>query len=192
MRVHLALIGHKGEPIHAIYSHFAPFRHCDSWLNEHYSGVERFEVDSTGEAARVAAQKTGGAAIGNKQAAKLYGLDILEFPIAQDVENVTRFFVLGHGDGNAASGKKTSLVVSLHNIPGSLFSFLKPFKDTGIDLSRIVSRPVAGHPSDCVFFVDIAGTEKEDAVRKALEAVRQTSIRIKIVGAYPVLPRFDS
>lgn len=194
IRVALALIGRKGERIRTVYSHFAPLQHCDRWLRQHLPDVERVAVSSTGEAARLvsASKEAGVAAISAKQSAEIYKLDVLEFPIVQSIENLTQFFAIGHKNGHATNSSKSSLVVSLHDTPGSLCSFLEPFKKANVNLSRIISRPVMGRPNEYIFFVDIVGTEKDEAVREALTIARETSISIRIVGTYPVLPPFAS
>ena len=194
IRVNLALIGRKGERIRTVYSHFAPLHHCEEWLRRHFPGVEHRIVSSTGEAARLVStsKEAGAAAISARGSAKIYKLDVLEFPIVQSIENITQFFAVGHKNGRATNNAKSSLVVSLHNTPGSLCLFLEPFKNAGVNLSRIVSRPVMGRPNEYIFFVDIAGTEKDEAVRKALATVRKTSISVRIAGTYPVRRPFDS
>ncbi len=192
--VNLAMIGRKGEQIRTIYSHFAPFQHCDTWLKEKFPNVERLVVSSTGEAARLVSSSNahGLAAISARKSSEIYKLDILEFPIVQSIKNMTQFFMIGHKNEDAQNSSKSSLVVSLNNAPGSLCAFLEPFKDAGVNLSRIVSRSVMGRPNEYVFFVDIAGTEKDEATRKALSIVRKTSVNIRMVGTYPVLPPFES
>ncbi len=192
IHVNLALLGRNGEQIRVIYSHFAPFRHCDSWLKKHFPKVERQEVASTAEAARHAAQESYAAAISTKRAATIYGLDVLEFPIMQDIENVTQFFSLGHELGKSCPCSKSSLVVSLRNEPGSLCSFLEPFKVSQVDLSRIVSRPKLGYPNEYVFFIDVVGTEEKEVVRAAMNIARKTATSTRVVGVYPVLSRFES
>jgi prephenate dehydratase len=192
IRVRLALLGHKQKPVRVVYSHFAPFHHCDAWLNEHFPNVERKEVSSTGAAVKLASSEMDAAAIGTKQAATLYGLDVLRFPIEQDIANVTEFFAVGHPIKDSRNSTKTSLVVSLKDSPGSLCAFLEPFKEAKINLSRIVSRNVIGRPNEYVFFVDIVGTEKQPAVAKALKAAQRGALYIHRVGTYSVHPQYTS
>jgi len=36
IKVRLALLGHKRESVRVLYSHFAPFHHCDGWIKENF------------------------------------------------------------------------------------------------------------------------------------------------------------
>lgn len=192
INVRLALLGHKRKPVRVVYSHFAPFHHCDTWLTNHYPRVKRQEVSSTGEAVKLASKEKDAAAIGNREAGGLYGLDVLQFPIEQDIKNVTQFFAVGHPLEDTGPGSKMSLLVSLKDSPGSLCSFLEPIKKAGVNLSRIVSRTVIGHPSKYVFFVDIVGTAKDPSVARALRDAKRSALHIEVVGIYPVRPQYTS
>lgn len=184
--VKLALIGCKGEEIRVLYSHFAPLIHSDTWLRRHLPGAQRREVPSTAIAAREAARERHSAAIGSRQAAKLYGLDVLSYPVEQDIPNVTQFYALAKRCRRLAGERKTSLAVHLPNTPGSLCSFLEPFRVNRVNLSRIISRPIPGRPSEYAFYVDLDGTPKEPRVRLAMEHAEGTGAQLRMLGHYPV------
>ncbi len=195
--VKLALLGREGTEISQVYSYFAPLDHCRPWLREHYPQAKLSSVGSTSRAAALASAEEGAAAIGSKRSAELHGLDILQFPIADEVPNVTQFLLIGHqGQGRAgAMGKadfKTSLVVKLANEAGSLCRFLSVFDAGGVNLTRIESSPVAGEPNTYRFFIEIDGGEGQETVRAALEAAREVSISTRSVGSYPATRRYQS
>ena len=192
LNVRLALLGRKDESINVIYSHFAPFHHCENWLNKYFPKVDRRVVASTGDAVRRASTEKGAAAIGGRQSARLYQLDVLHFPLAQDVVNVTQFFALSQANAAIQHSRKTSLVVALQDRPGSLCSFLDPFRMAKVNLSRIVSRPIAGQPNKYIFFVDVLGTAADPSVRAAIEAASQSATSVRTVGVYPVHRPFNS
>jgi prephenate dehydratase len=192
IKVRLALLGHKRESVRVLYSHFAPFHHCDGWIKENFPDVERRETKSTAEAAKLASSENNAAALGTRDAAHVYNLDILHFPVTEDVPNVTQFFSLGHKTVDPRLCKKTSIVASLRNAPGSLVAFLEPFSKAGVNLTRIVSRPVAGHPNTYVFFVDIAGTVNDPTIKRALTSAGKVSRYIRVVGTYPIHPSYTS
>ncbi|CAB4005525.1 prephenate dehydratase [Paramuricea clavata] len=65
---------------------------------------------------------------------------------------------------------KTSLVFALKEEVGTLHEALKVFKDNGINLTHIESRPADSQSSHFEFFVDCTGTkDKLDPVLKKLE-----------------------
>lgn len=186
LQVRLALLGHKGEKINTLYSHFAPMQHCDPWIRKHLPRVHRKEMASTASAAEAAAANRHAASLGMRAAATRYGLDILEFPVQPEVPNVTQFACIGHRAEPDPKASKTSLIVTLHNRPGSLCSLLEIFRDHQINMTRLLSRNIVGQPKSYVFFIDIAGTPSGSPVREALLKARRAVQSLRDAGAYPV------
>ncbi len=192
LNVRLALLGKSKENLRVIYSHFAPLHHCEPWIDRHFPGVEVREVSSTAKALITAAEEPGAAAIGNRQASGIYKLKILEFPIEQDIPNVTQFLLLGHRTGSSEAESRTTLAVTLPNAPGSLCDFLQPFKDNQINLTRIISRPIVGKPNSYVFLVDLKGAMKSKGVSKALAMAKPACASLRLLGSYPVRKSYSS
>lgn len=192
LNVKLALMGHAGQPIETIYSHFAPLSHCEPYLRERYPEAKAIPCTSTSASAEAAKVDPRAATIGLVDQAKMYGLEVLEYPLCADVANVTQFFLMGHERRPVGEGEKTSLVVALPNHPGSLYSFLKPFAEAGVNLTRIESRPMMGQPNTYRFLVELHGTEKEPQVQQAFAGARSVSTHFANVGSYPVVPRYES
>ncbi|HMP88920.1 MAG TPA: prephenate dehydratase domain-containing protein [Kiritimatiellia bacterium] len=186
LQVRLALLGHKGEKINTLYSHFAPMQHCDPWIRKHLPRVERKETASTAVAAETVATNRHAAALGMKQAAKRYGLDILEFPVQPEVPNLTQFVCIGHRGPAFKDAVKTSLIVTLHNRPGSLCEFLEIFRDHRVNMTRLLSRPMIGRPKSYIFFIDIEGTPENQNVGKALGKAKKVAESLRDAGSYPV------
>lgn len=186
LQVRLALLGHRGEKIQTLYSHFAPMQHCDEWIRQHLPRVERKEVASTALAAETVATHRQAAALGMREAAKRYKLDILEFPVQPEVPNLTQFVCIGHRADEQAKANKTSLIITLHNRPGSLCELLEIFRDHAINMTRILSRPIIGQPKSYIFFVDVEGSPDASPLREALGQARKTAESLRLAGAYPV------
>lgn len=186
LNVRLALLGHQGKKIQALYSHFAPMQHCDAWIRKHLPQVARKETGSTALAAEIASREPHAAALGMKQAAAKYGLDVLEFPVYADVPNVTQFVTIGKKAPPEPGSAKTSLLVTLHNRPGSLCEYLEVFRDHEVDLSRLLSRPMIGKPKSYIFFIDLAGVPGQPRVAKALAKARRIAESMRVIGVYPV------
>lgn len=186
LQVRLALLGHKGEKIKTLYSHFAPMQHCDAWIRKNLPRVERKETASTAIAADTVTNNPHAAALGMKQAGKRYGLDVLEFPVHSDVPNVTEFVCIGHRDKSVVKKGKTSLIVTLHDRPGSLCDFLLVLREYKVNMTRLLSRNIAGKPNSYVFFIDIDGTPAQTHVREALKAAKKIAESMRDAGTYPV------
>ncbi|EEP79182.1 predicted protein [Uncinocarpus reesii 1704] len=180
-----------------LYTHPQAWGQCEKFLSKHFKGVERQDVSSTSKAAEIVSQETDGhgAAIANKFAAEYHKLDILAQNIEDNPENTTRFLLLRNKKAqNTAQcnreprqslGKpkhKTlmSFIVD-HNSPGSLADALVIFKQHGMNLTTINSRPSGIHPWQYVFFVECQPTSETwsddlmDNVIEDLKAVTKSS-----------------
>ena len=192
--VRLALLGKDRNSIKHIYSHFAPFKHCAGWLLKNFPNAQCHEVSSTAEGALRATKTQDAAVLGSVKLAELYDVDVLEFPIEQDIVNETEFVLLTNTETNLGNneGDKSSLSVELKNGPGSLCSFLIPFKEAGVNLTRIISRPVYGVPSEYAFFIDFKGNKNDDAVKQALQEANTHCDRLRVIGSYKFAGKFHS
>jgi prephenate dehydratase len=201
--VRLALLGKKGAKftsLKSLYSHVMPLRHHRDWILQNLPAVQMVESSSTAEAAKKAARSATSAALAAPSAAELYGLSILKFPVRPEAVNVTHFFVITAAPakplakaGITGSGRrKTAIVAALPQTSGSLHSFLGPFARAGVNLCRIVSRPVPGQPETYVFYLEVEGSAEEPKVRKALAGARKLAVRLEIPGSYPTRSRYRS
>jgi prephenate dehydratase len=192
INVKLALLGKEGRAVKKIYSHFAPFHHCQNWLKKHYPEAERCVVDSTSAAAKLAGGERFSAAIAPLSAAAKYHLEVLHYPIGDSHENLTQFFLLGHEQTASRDVRQTSLSVVLKNQVGSLCSFLTCFAREGINLKRIMSQPIVGQPNNYIFFIGVEAPTSNKAMKKAMEASRPYCKELRVLGSYPVHPPFES
>ena len=198
--VRLALLGRAGTAfakLRAVYSHVMPLRHHREWIREHLPNVRMVESSSTADAAKKAALSATSAALAAPSAAALYGLSILKFPVRPEAVNVTHFFVITSAVRAPSSLPeqarcKTAIVAALPQTSGSLHRFLGPFARAGVNLCRIVSRPVPGQPETYVFYLEVEGSAEEAKVKKALAGARRLSVRLEIPGSYPTRPRYRS
>lgn len=191
--VKLALLGHPGQVIEVIYSHPMPFFHGDEWLRQNHPDARRVTEASTAAAAAKAATDPHAAAIGPRQNADRHALEILHFPIAGEVPNVTQFFLIGHTANTVStSNNRTALVVELPDRPGSLCRFLTPLSDAGVNMKRLESRPIRGQPNKYRFYIEIEGSDAESKVADALSRAHAEAASIRSVGSYSSGRRFES
>jgi prephenate dehydratase len=195
--VRLALLGRAGtafDKLKSVYSHVMPLRHHRDWIMENLPGVTLIESPSTAEAAKKAALSATSVALAAPGAAELYGLSILKFPVRPEAVNVTHFFVISAASAELPKEKrcKTAIVAALPQTSGSLHRFLGPFARAGVNLCRIVSRPVPGQPETYVFYLEVEGSAVDAKVKKALEGARRLSVRLELPGSYATKPRYRS
>jgi chorismate mutase/prephenate dehydratase len=171
--------------IKKVYTHPQVIGQCRQWLRHNLPDVELVEVSSTTRAAELAAQEPNAAAIAGTMAAEVYGLNILESSIQDSPNNTTRFLIIGPNACPSTGDDKTSLMFSVQDKPGALFSALAPFKDLRINMSKIESRPSKKKAWEYFFFVDVDGHAEDKALVEALAELQKHCAFVKILGSYP-------
>ena len=186
LAVRLALLGRRGERIKTLYSHFAPLEHCSHWIGRNLPRVVKQSVASTAVAAQRVVAEPSSAALGSRNLASIYGLDVLRYPVQADIPNLTIFLCIAARPAEPKSGphRKISLVAHLPNKPGSLCSFLETFRNESVNLSRLISRPIRGSPREYAFLVDVEGSPTQPNVGRAMSAARSTCVSLRTAGCF--------
>lgn len=172
------------DKIDRVYSHQQSLSQCSQWLDKNLPNAERIAMNSNAQAV-LYAKEHNAASIGGVMAAELYDVPVLVADIEDEPDNTTRFAVIGQHLSPPSGDDRTSLLVFVHNKPGSLFDLLKPLAERGISMSNIESRPSRRGVWDYVFFIDIDGHRDDDNVRDAITEIEKASAMVTILGSYP-------
>lgn len=185
--------GSSLEGIEVVRSHPMALAQAGAWLRRELPRAVIEEVESTGEAARLAAEEPGAAAVGSLLAAESHGLAVLARNIQDARANATRFIVIGRSWAGRTGRDKTSIVVdpSKQDRPGMLRDVLATFAAEGINLTRIESRPSRKRAWTYVFFMDLQGHPEDEHVGRALAALEDHSNYVGLIGAYPEVDSGD-
>jgi chorismate mutase/prephenate dehydratase len=182
------------DKIDRVYAHQQSLSQCSQWLDKHLPGAERIAMSSNAQAILHAREHNSAsldsgllaaASIGGSMAAELYDVPVLAADIEDEPDNTTRFVVIGQHKSPPSGDDRTSLLVFVHNKPGSLFNLLKPLADRGISMSNIESRPSRRGVWDYVFFIDIDGHRDSDTIEQAITEIEKASAMVTILGSYP-------
>ena len=168
-----------------VLSHPQGLGQCRTWLAEHLPEVPQEETASTAGAVELAAADPGIAAIASDLAGRLYGVPILRRRIEDNRHNATRFLVLGRRASGPSGRDKTSILFAMPNQPGALYRILEPFARSGLNLTKIESRPAKRMPWEFVMFVDFEGHRETPVVAAALSEAAERTVYLKILGSYP-------
>ncbi len=130
--------------------------------------------------------KTG--AIFNERAAINFDMDILEKRVEVEEEDFTRYFLISKRENREKENflVKSSVVFQTGHKPGALLSIMEEFSKREINLTRLESQPIAGHPWVYRFFLDFEGDKSNPTVKKAFEEAKKKSLFFKFLGTYPV------
>ncbi len=199
LRVRHCLIAARELPLEAIesvLSHPQVPGQCTRFLRTELARAEIRPASSTAEAVRgvVAAGDETTAALGTELAAEIYGGVVLRAGVEDREDNETRFVWLARNDGNAGEpplreggGERRSSIVfwgagARH--AGWLVRCLDEFAAREINLHKIESRPRREQLGDYMFFVELAGDERDERVAAALDGLRGLCERVLVLGSY--------
>ncbi len=173
------------DKIDRVYAHQQSLSQCNQWLDKHLPNAERIAMSSNAKAVLHAIDNNGAASIGGSMAAELYDVPVLAADIEDEPDNTTRFVVIGQHRSPPSGDDRTSLLVFVHNRPGSLFDLLKPLAERNISMSNIESRPSRRGVWDYVFFIDIDGHRDDEVIKQAIAEIEKASAMVTILGSYP-------
>jgi chorismate mutase/prephenate dehydratase len=181
------LLSQSGEikRVRKVYSHPQAAAQCRGWLDTNLPGVPVVDAASTAKAAELAASDGEVAAIASELAARIYDLHFVERHIEDSRRNFTRFLVISRDAQPRTGNDKTSILFSVKDSPGALFDILTPFKQAGINLSKIESRPSKRKAWEYIFFVDMQGHFEDEAVARAMADMKDRCLFLKLLGSYP-------
>jgi prephenate dehydratase len=188
IRVRHCLIARPGTApaaVRRVASHPVALAQCRRFFAERPAVVPVAAYDTAGSVRDLLAGRLeADAAIGSALAARLYGGEILLEGIEDHPENYTRFLVVAREPGPADGASKTSLVLLLPNVPGSLHRALGVFATRGLDLTKLESRPLLGRPWEYVFYLDVLG-DPRGGLAEALAELAGLARDLRVLGAYP-------
>jgi prephenate dehydratase len=187
------------DTLRTVYSHPQALGQCRGSLQQLVPQASTESAYDTAGAARDVADRgdPSTAAIASRRAADRYGLTVLARGLEDNEQNYTRFLVLAPSGADMpiadGSPRKTSIAFALReNVPGALFKSLAVFALRELDLLKIESRPLVGHPGRYVFYLDIDGSAESDAVTRALGHLDEISTEVQLLGSYPAGPTVDA
>lgn len=174
------------EKITSVESHPVALAQCEHFFHERPQLRRIASLDTAGSVHEIIlAGDPSRAAIAGKRAAEIYGGNILLEHLEDHRENYTRFLLLAASPEPSESADKLSLVVHLEHKPGALQRALAVFAKRNISLLKIESRPIAGHPWEYRFYLDLQTSLNEVEAVRALEELRAYAADVRILGCYP-------
>jgi chorismate mutase / prephenate dehydratase len=187
LEIHHYLLSRTGrmEDIKKVYSHPQPIAQCRNWLADSLPNVPVVDVASTAVAAQIVSEDYTAAAIASELAATMYDLKVVRERIEDQVNNFTRFLVIGKKLAEKSGDDKTSLMFSVKDEVGILYRMLEPFAKRSLNLSKIESRPLKKKAWEYIFFLDLAGHISDPDVAEAVQELKECCQFVKVLGSYP-------
>jgi prephenate dehydratase len=185
-------------PVERVYSHPQALGQCRQTLLKRFGpNLQLISTDSTSQAVHQLASDpnpAGKAAIGTSMAAARQGLSVTATDISDAQDNLTRFVLVSNDKAamfpsrpslKASSALlKTAVCVHLKEYPGALMDFLSLFKEAGINLSKLESRPSRKRYGDYYFYLDAEADLKPLRDGGFLRELSEASLFLHAIGPY--------
>jgi prephenate dehydratase len=189
LRIRHNVIGAPGvhlNDLRRVMSHPVALSQCRKWFRAHPAIEVVPFYDTAGSVKEVMSSgRRDCAGLAPELAAREYGAQVIASGVEDHRENYTRFYVLTPAGVTewAANANKASVAFSLEHRPGSLIEALEVFRRSGLNLTKIESRPVPGRPWEYVFFVDVR-FEDLRRLNESLAELRGICEMVKELGRY--------
>ena len=181
----LGLPGSKIEKLKQVFSHPQGLEQSREFFRKH-PYIELKPFFNTARSAQMVSESgdlTKGA-VASRQAAKLYGLEILAENINFNTANHTRFIIIADQPEHRPDADKITVVIATKHEPGSLYKVLRHFYECGLNMFNLESRPMEGRSWEYFFHIDLTGNLDDPRVQKGLQDVAEYSAYCKILGNY--------
>ena len=124
------------------------------------------------------------AAIASRRAAELYGLQILQSSINENVRNYTRFLIVAAEPRFPEDANKISVRFTIPHREGSLCRILQIFAQAGLNLEKLESRPVPESRWEYSFYADFTGNLRREEMDRGIRELIDAASSFRILGNY--------
>ena len=183
----LAKEGATVEDIKEVVSHPQAFGQCREYIERH--GFTRHEFANTALAARWVAENPDPsiAAIGSREAAKIFGLTVIDHDINESKSNSTRFAIFSRTANKRIvkdSGVHSILLFTVRNEAGALAKAIDVIGQYGFNMRTLRSRPMKELLWQYYFYVEVEGNVQSEVGSSLLESLGEFCDRLKFAGTY--------
>jgi chorismate mutase/prephenate dehydratase len=185
--------------VEKIYATAADHALCERFLASLSPRPSVLDVKTPLMACQLAVEDHGGAAIASETFGAQLGLEVARRNVLDTGGDRVRYAVVGARPSARTGDDVTSVVFSVQDAPGSLLDVLKVFAERGINLTNILSHPVApgstagdrtqtlttGENWNYLFYVETAGHFTDRPLVMAFEEMKRMTRFFKVLGSYP-------
>jgi chorismate mutase/prephenate dehydratase len=186
LKISLTLMSIHGDlgRIKAISSHPQALAQCRNWLALNMPGIELRPTVSSAAGATLALSDDSFAVIGHPSLATFYNLTVMSGDLQDFQHNQTCFLIFSREDSLPNGSDRTLLWFSAPHNSGSLYKCLQPLAESGVNLTRLHSRPNVDSPWEYLFFLELDGHFQDEKVIKAIKALEAETERCRVMGSY--------
>jgi 3-deoxy-7-phosphoheptulonate synthase len=175
--------------IKKVFSHPQGLAQCQRFLDEYPAMEQASFYDTAGSVAFIAEEgRKDYAAIANREAAGIYGMQVLKEGIETNPHNYTRFVIIARAEKETEDKpNKAVIIFSAPDRPGALYACMKVLSEKSLNLTKLESRPIEGKPWQYLFYMDVEVPEDAGLFTRALEELKDISEEVpRILGMYRI------
>lgn len=186
--IHHALLAPGGTKlcdIKEVLSHKQAIGQCSAFLSKN-TGIKVTPCENTAVAAKTVAEsgRRDIAAICSPTCAAKYGLSVLERDLQNSSVNYTMFYCISKKLEIFPDVTKVAFMFNIKNEAGSLESVLSRFAVSGINLTKIESRPIPGKDFEFMFYAEADTNGLPEETLKLFSCLETELDFFKFIGAY--------
>ncbi|MGQ0631384.1 MAG: prephenate dehydratase [Sporichthyaceae bacterium] len=192
--IHFHLMVLPGTPIdklRTVHSHVHALGQCRKVIRR--LGLRPIVAGDTAGAAREIAEAgdPSAASLSPEPAAALYGLEILQRNVEDEVHNTTRFVMLSREPALVSvetADVVTCFVFRVRNLPAALYKALGGFATNGVNMTKLESYMVDGQFTATQFYAEVDGHPESAGLARALDELSFFAAELKMLGTFEGSP----
>lgn len=172
------------EKVTRVYSKKEALAQCTNYIRS--AGLDPVEFANTALAAEMVKNSTDDTigCICSKRCAEMNGLKIVEAQAADAYPNFTRFICFSKNFSVSEDANTVSAAISVPHAPGGLYRILTKFAVNGLNLKKIVNKPVAGKDFEAIIFLDFEGEYVDQKIAAFLDDLKTSMSYFKFLGNF--------
>ena len=183
----LAKPGTDLSEIKEVVSHPQALGQCAEYINRH--GFLRHEFANTALAAKWVADNGDRtvAAIGSRDAAELFGLEVIDHGINESRSNSTRFAIfsrVANKQVGKGGGVHSVLLFTVRNEAGALAQAIDVIGQHGFNMRTLRSRPMKELLWEYYFYIEVEGNVQSEKGSSLMESLGEFCDKLKFAGTY--------
>lgn len=184
------LLAKKGvsiDEIREVVSHPQAFGQCAEYIKRH--GFTRHEFANTALAAKWVAESADRsvAAIASREAADIFGLEVIDHDINESKSNSTRFAIFSRVANKRIAkdgGVHSILLFTVRNEAGALAQAIDVIGRHGFNMRTLRSRPMKELLWQYYFYVEVEGNIQSEVGSSLMESLGEFCDKLKFAGTY--------
>lgn len=166
-----------------VISHPQALLQCGTFLRD--NGYSQIKYSNTAAAAQKVAEAPGPVGcLCSELGAELYGLRIVRQSVQDHRENYTRFLCVSRENILLDGADTVAITLAFPNEPGYLSKLLTRFALCNLDLTKLLSMPIASKDFLVRFFLDFRGSIQDPQVERLLNSLAEEFPDFRFLGNF--------